>query len=97
LFGRFDDLRAITGHNLTFVYDDFKYVLKGTWIKGQMKEAKEAKIVAYRYFLLQRVMKQNIVEKGSIIKYLIEINSFLYCLNLFPRKRNIWDLCKKSF
>ena len=48
LFGIFFISRDMTGKNLTFVYDDYRTVLKGDWHKGNMVRAKWARIKKYR-------------------------------------------------
>ncbi len=49
LFGRFDNIREMSGGDLVFVYDDFRRGLRGAWRKGVMLAAREVRIRGYRW------------------------------------------------
>ncbi len=44
LYGHFDNIKEMSGSDLTFVYDDFTHVLRGRWHRGVMVRARRDKI-----------------------------------------------------
>ena len=44
LYGNFENIREMTGRDLTFVYDDYVHVLRGHFRRGVMVSARRARI-----------------------------------------------------